>query len=125
MMELTKLTKVRFFGTILLENIPQLCFSLLYMNYTGYPSNNTILSLTMSILQILSAIINYIVMRIPTDCYPIQYDLEMKIALNSELKMLYRMQSQGKFDSNDEEKQSYDDFDVEDDTDFVDETATF
>eukprot|EP01084_Bolivina_argentea_P015436 28896_1 len=78
-MELTKLTKVRFFGTVLLENIPQLIFSGLYIGYRGSPSSNTILSIIMSILQILAAIVNFIVMRIPTDCHIVCYDLEMKV----------------------------------------------
>jgi len=35
----------------------------------------------MSVLQILAAVINYIVMRLPNDCHAIHYDLEMKIGL--------------------------------------------
>eukprot|EP01084_Bolivina_argentea_P057456 104976_1 len=78
-MELTKLTKIRFYFTILSENIPQVCCAMLYIYYRGTPTQNTVLSLIMSLLQILNAILNFIAMRIPNDCHIIQYDLEMKV----------------------------------------------
>ena len=78
-MELTKLTKLRFYTTILMENIPQLGCSLLYTYYLGTPSTNTVVSLTMSVLQLLAAILNFLILRRPTDCYAITYDLEMTV----------------------------------------------
>ena len=71
-MELTKLTKYRFFGTNCLENIPQFFFSLLYTNYRAdfedTLSSSAILSMTLSMLQLIAAITNFIVNRRATDC---------------------------------------------------------
>ena len=67
----------------MLENVPQLCCIILYIRYNGgYPSTNTRFSLIMSVLQIIAAILNYIVVHCPqckADCHVILYQLEMKV----------------------------------------------
>lgn len=78
-MELTRLTKLRLFGTVCLENIPQLIFAITYIMYMGTPSKNTILSMVLSVLQITATIVNWIVNCRSKDCKIIQYDLEMLV----------------------------------------------
>ena len=106
-MELTKLTKLRMFGTVCLENIPQLIFSSLYVTYRGKPSQNSILSMIFSVLQIIATVVNWIVNCRSSDCKIFQYDLEMIV---SEKPMTTRMVSTGEVvTESDEESSEFDD----------------
>eukprot|EP01084_Bolivina_argentea_P127096 224851_1 len=58
--ELSRLGKIKIFGTILLENLPQILFQLLYVSALGHsPTQNTILAFSASLLSIISSILAY------------------------------------------------------------------
>eukprot|EP01084_Bolivina_argentea_P019700 36632_1 len=57
--ELRQLLNIKIFASVILENIPQLFFQLLYTIYlNGIPSQNTLLSFMASFLSIIAAILN-------------------------------------------------------------------
>eukprot|EP01083_Nonionella_stella_P234101 824244_1 len=77
--ELRQLSKLKLFGSILLENVPQLGVQILYVMYReGNPSQNTVLSFVASLLSIIAAVMSYILQRLASDCYVVQYKLEMR-----------------------------------------------
>eukprot|EP01084_Bolivina_argentea_P219476 372232_1 len=77
--ELRQLSKIKIFGSVLLENIPQLFFQMLYIIYLeGTPSNNTLLSFIASTLSIIAALLSWFIQSTSSKYVVIQYNLEMK-----------------------------------------------
>eukprot|EP01083_Nonionella_stella_P214049 771504_1 len=76
--ELMRLSKLKIFGTVVLENLPQMCLQLMYISYSGTPSQNTILSSVASFLSILGACLSYCIQKQGGDCFVNQYDLQFR-----------------------------------------------
>eukprot|EP01084_Bolivina_argentea_P022484 41787_1 len=77
--ELLKLGKVKLIGQVLIENIPQLIFQILYSVVMGQVSNNTYLSFIASSIQIIAAVLSYcITMDDTTNNILVQYKMYME-----------------------------------------------
>eukprot|EP01083_Nonionella_stella_P084472 233850_1 len=90
--ELMRLSKLKIFGSVVLENLPQMFIQLLYISYSGAPSHNTILSSVASFLSIIGACLSYCIQKTSGDCYVNQYDLQFRKAHSTSSSELEKKQ---------------------------------
>eukprot|EP01084_Bolivina_argentea_P216055 367018_1 len=75
--EMSKLSKLKVFGSVLAENIPQLIILIIYAVYQAqYPSNIFTMSCILSLLSIISALLVYLMERRSANYVVAQYELE-------------------------------------------------
>eukprot|EP01084_Bolivina_argentea_P299795 516812_1 len=92
--EMRNLVKLKVFGNVILENIPQTVCQILYIIYLkGEMSQNTTLALVTSFLSIIGTILSYFVQNKNSDCYVSQYDLQLiktreNTLTNDEIKLI-------------------------------------
>ena len=81
--ELRGLTKIKVYGSILLENIPQIVCQVLYVYcINGVITNYTYIAFVSSIFSILLVIISYYIDNNGNDSIPVHYYLQMYIPRN-------------------------------------------
>ena len=78
--ELKKLSKIKLFGTIILENLPQLVCQILYSYVVGYPSQTTQLAFTASLLSVLASTLSYWIEKNSADTTAVEYYLSFECA---------------------------------------------
>eukprot|EP01084_Bolivina_argentea_P174956 303014_1 len=76
--ELDKLSKLKVFGAVITENIPQLGVQIIYAIYKAdVPSNIFIMSCISSLLSIISVVLSYFMQRRSVNYIVVEYELEM------------------------------------------------
>eukprot|EP01083_Nonionella_stella_P070144 187521_1 len=75
--EMRQLSKLKIFGSVLLENVPQCIFQVFYTFYSGSPSKNTYLSFASSFLSIVTAVLTHFIDSKSSECYVTRYDLQL------------------------------------------------
>merc|ERR1712228_67059 len=65
--ELKKMSKIRVFSTIFLENVPQILFQIIYTAAIGEVSNAVIFAFIASVLSVLSTVISFLIDRSALD----------------------------------------------------------
>jgi len=73
--ELKQVAKIRVFGTVFLENLPQIFFQLMYTAAIGKISNGVVFAFVASLLSVLSTIISYFIDRNDADTKVVRYYL--------------------------------------------------
>merc|ERR1712228_880336 len=76
--EMRQLFNLKVFGNILIENVPQIGFQILYIiSSDGQPSNVVLLSMAASILSVIGVLISWIVEHQSSNCFVVQYDVNV------------------------------------------------
>ena len=76
--ELRKLIHLKVFGSVILENIPQIAFQCLYIVYLdGMPSNVALLSMAASFFSVIAALMSWFIGRKKSNCVAVQYHIKM------------------------------------------------
>eukprot|EP01084_Bolivina_argentea_P074739 135556_1 len=104
--ELKKLSKIKVFGTIVLENLPQLVCQILYSYVLGYPSQTTQLAFCASLLSVTASTLSYWIEKNAADTIAVQYYLAFQCE-----------QKRGMHEKQDTEILPYDDIGDEEDPD--------
>jgi len=81
--ELKQLSGIRIFGTVFLENCPQMTFQLLYTVSIGTLSNGVIFAFLTSFLSVLSAVLSHVLDKDELDTKVVKYYLTMQKAIAS------------------------------------------
>merc|ERR1712228_460941 len=76
--EMRQLFNLKVFGNVLIENVPQIALQILYIiSSANNPSNVALLSTAASVLSVIGVLISWIVERQNSNCFVMQYDIEV------------------------------------------------
>eukprot|EP01084_Bolivina_argentea_P119907 212582_1 len=93
--EIKRLSKLKVFGTIFCENVPQLMIQLIYSNALGKLSPTVILSFTASSISVIFAMLSYIIQQQNggdkrRDCrYKLEFKKQNEIVTSDEKELLF------------------------------------
>ena len=90
--ELKKLTKIKVFGTIILENVPQLILQLLYASQRGITQAVSI-AFFASMLSVTATLLSYLIERNGDDLKPVEYYLTINCQRGSNKNHIKEYQS--------------------------------
>ena len=76
--ELKKLAKIKIFGTIILENVPQLILQLTYASHIGEITDAVRVAFVASLLSVTASTLGYLIDRDDDELKPVEYYLSMQ-----------------------------------------------